>query len=269
MNWTKGNDAARRIGLTIAAAALAGAAACMMEPPHAGNRQADQVTVTQPECGAAYQCVSEETRKWMASESGTVTPGRWRVERWQGQRTKGTVITRTERRRARIAESVERATRVNEAWWGAEKETTAWTVIDGTTIGHEKAAVNTGALILIDEKWATPEEREWLASHETAHHWWTGNGPRTDEGMAELTASIATGRRTPARLTLHCGNSNSPTECETLAGAKAAVAAHSADRADFDRAVRKWIGENAKGRKSAAEPPWAMMTTTQTTGGEP
>ena len=121
------------------------------------------------------------------------------------------------------------------------------TIIDGADLAESAAAVNADGLIILGEAWGRPEEREWLTAHETAHQWWRGHGVKVDEGMAEMTARLATGGDTPPRLKLTCEGGAGSAECKTKRGLDEAWDSYQRDGPAFDKKVRRWTSKETDG----------------------
>ena len=238
--------------LALATIAIAGCATGWDRDTRTGEPELSKVRA---ECVEIEECAPEAARQWITDgNTGRIAKGRWKAERWVGDATAGTLITRTDREPAHIPRAAERAAKLNQSWWQDTKKVEL-TIIDGAILTESTAAINTGKIIVIGEAWNRPEEREWLAAHETAHEWWRGHSIAIDEGMAEVTARIATGASMPQRLGLNCESGKSTPQCLTKQGLDEAWESYRHDKAAFDKAVQRWT-RNPIQEGGPERPPW-------------
>ena len=99
--------------------------------------------------------------------------------------------------------AVERAAQFNEMMTGQERQQPIIAVI-GTRLKADRVGTINEGVILVDRRAERPGETAWVAAHETAHLWWSEGAAWVTEGIAELTAEIATGGKTPEGLGVEC-----------------------------------------------------------------
>ena len=135
-------------------------------------------------------------------------------------------------------------------------------IVDGAGVDDRLAGAMRDGAAAISPIVSHADSRRWVAAHETSHLWWQGNVSWIDEGLAEVTASIVTGKKTPPDLVTACRWNTiyawlfadpgmADTECATTLGAQAMTYALVRDENGVKRRASQLVSGNEAQRASA------------------